>query len=82
MPIYEYQCDKCGKQFEVVTLSLSEKPKTVCPKCKSKKASKLVSKVGKQKYSWARSAGSTSEGAQASSGCSSCSSSNCSSCGH
>jgi len=81
MPIYEFQCDKCKKQFEVVTLSLSEKPKIVCPKCKSKKASKLISKVGKQKYSWSRSAGSSSAGASGS-GCSSCSSSNCSSCGH
>jgi len=38
MPIYEFECDKCKKQFEVVTLSLSEKPKAVCPKCKSKKS--------------------------------------------
>lgn len=82
MPIYEFQCDKCKKQFEVVTLSMNEKPKASCPKCKSKKASKIVSKVGKGKYSGMRSGGSTSTSAPASSGCSSCSSSNCSSCGH
>lgn len=83
MPIYEFQCDKCKKQFEVVTLSMSEKPKASCPKCKSKKARKIVSKVGKGKYAGGmRSGGSAGAGAPASSGCSSCSSSNCSSCGH
>ncbi|PKN17278.1 MAG: FmdB family transcriptional regulator [Deltaproteobacteria bacterium HGW-Deltaproteobacteria-6] len=82
MPIYEYQCDKCKKQFEVVTLSLSEKPKAVCPKCKSKKTSKIISRVGKGKYGALRSGGSVSSSAPSSSGCSSCSSSNCSSCGH
>ncbi|OQC72533.1 MAG: Zinc ribbon domain protein [Deltaproteobacteria bacterium ADurb.Bin002] len=82
MPIYEFECDKCKKQFEVVTLSLSEKPKAVCPKCKSKKARKLVSKVGKGKYGSLRSGGSLDTGAPSSSGCSSCSSTNCSSCGH
>ena len=82
MPIYEYECGKCKKQFEVITLSLSEKPNTVCPKCKSKITRKLVSKVGKGKYGAMRSGGSASTSAPASSGCSSCSSSNCSSCGH
>jgi len=82
MPIYEFECDKCKKQFEVVTLSLSEKPNAVCPKCKSKKTHKLVSKVGKGKYSSMRSGVSAGNSASNSSGCSSCSSSNCSSCGH
>lgn len=82
MPIYEFECDKCKKQFEVVTLSLSEKPKAVCPKCKSKKARKLVSKVGEGKYGSLRSGGSLDTSAPSSSGCSSCSSTNCSSCGH
>lgn len=82
MPIYEFECDKCKKQFEVVTLSLSEKPNAVCPKCKSKKTRKLVSRVGKGKYGSLRSGGSLGTGAPSSSGCSSCSSTNCSSCGH
>lgn len=82
MPIYEFECEKCKKQFEVVTLSLSEKPKAVCPKCKSRKTRKLVSRVGKGKYGSMFSGSSSSAQASASSGCSSCSSSNCSSCGH
>lgn len=82
MPIYEYQCDKCKKQFEVVTLSLSEKPNSVCPKCKSKNTRKLISKVGKGKYGLSRSGSSAPTSSTGGSGCSSCSSSNCSSCGH
>jgi putative FmdB family regulatory protein len=82
MPIYEYQCDKCKKQFEVVTLSLSEKPKAGCPKCKSKNTSKMMSRVGKGKYSSMGSGSSAGSSSSSSSSCSSCSSSNCSSCGH
>lgn len=81
MPIYEFECDKCKKQFEVVTLSLSEKPNAVCPKCKSKKTHKLVSRVGKGKYG-SLSSGGTLSTVSSGSGCSSCSSTNCSSCGH
>ena len=51
MPIYEFECEKCKKQFEVVTLSLSEKPKAACPACKSKKTRKMISRVSKGKYS-------------------------------
>ncbi len=47
MPIYEFECDKCKKQFEVVTLSLSEKPNAVCPKCKSKKHTNWYPKSAK-----------------------------------
>ncbi|MGV8058187.1 MAG: zinc ribbon domain-containing protein [Smithellaceae bacterium] len=79
MPIYEYRCDKCKKQFEVVTMSMSEKSDAVCPKCKSKKVSKMMSSFGYGKHS---SSSSDSYSNSSSSGCSSCSSSNCSSCGH
>jgi len=40
MPTYEYRCEKCGKEFELM-LSLREREeqasKITCPKCKSKK---------------------------------------------
>lgn len=32
MPIYEYQCGKCGKHFEVMQ-KISEPPIAPCPKC-------------------------------------------------
>lgn len=32
MPTYEYECDKCGGQFEYFQ-AMSDAPKTVCEKC-------------------------------------------------
>jgi putative FmdB family regulatory protein len=32
MPTYEYECTSCGHKFEVFQ-SMTEKPKTKCPKC-------------------------------------------------
>jgi len=33
MPLYEYQCSKCGHRFEVI-VKFSDPPRTKCPKCK------------------------------------------------
>ncbi len=82
MPIYEYKCDKCSRQFEVVTMSMNEKANAVCPKCKSRKTSRMMSQFGRGKYASLSSGSSGVGSAPGSSGCSSCSSSNCSSCGH
>jgi putative FmdB family regulatory protein len=82
MPIYEFECDKCKKQFEILTMSMSEEPNAVCPKCKSKKTHKLIARVGRGKYASLGKGGSDSAGASSSSGCASCSSTSCSSCGH
>ena len=79
MPIYEYKCKKCGNQFEMLTFGMSEKADAVCPKCKSKKTSRMMSAFGRGKYASLAAGGA---GAASSSGCGSCSSSNCSSCGH
>ena len=32
MPIYEYKCEKCGKEHEVMQ-KMTEKPLTVCESC-------------------------------------------------
>lgn len=42
MPIYEYQCNACGHQFEEIQ-SFSEDPLTDCPECHKPKLSKLLS---------------------------------------
>ena len=42
MPIYEYQCDACGKITEV-TQRLSDKPLKECPHCKKKKLRRIIS---------------------------------------
>jgi putative FmdB family regulatory protein len=41
VPLYEYQCTKCGHQFEMIQ-KFSDSPKTKCPKCGGR-LEKLVS---------------------------------------
>ena len=43
MPIYEFQCQKCKNEFEVLFRSGDEKLKIVCPACKSGKTQKIMS---------------------------------------
>lgn len=35
MPIYEYVCEKCDKQMEIMQ-KITEAPLTVCPNCKGR----------------------------------------------
>ena len=44
MPIYEYECDKCGHAFEREQ-RMSDAPVKTCPKCKGRKVSKLISQT-------------------------------------
>ena len=73
MPIYEYHCEKCDKDFEVLVLRSNEK--VTCPACDSKKVSRLMSGFA-HKTDGGPMVSSSSGG----SACSSCSSGNCSSC--
>jgi putative FmdB family regulatory protein len=41
MPIYEYQCQSCGHQFEFLVLPQSAAPE--CPSCHHQDLQKLVS---------------------------------------
>ena len=41
MPIYEYVCNKCGRQFEVIQ-KFSDDPLKTCSECKGK-LSKMIS---------------------------------------
>ena len=75
MPIYEYSCEQCGKEFE--ELVFDEQP-PVCPHCGSGKTHKLMSRcaynTGGNDYAPSSSSGSG--------GCAGCSGGNCASCGH
>jgi|SRR5208337_371411 len=42
MPTYEYQCDKCGHEFEREQ-RITDDPIKTCPKCKAPKAKRLIS---------------------------------------
>lgn len=45
MPTYEYKCDACEHQWEQMQ-SIKADPEKVCPKCKKKKARRLISAGG------------------------------------
>ncbi|MBD3618346.1 MAG: zinc ribbon domain-containing protein [Chromatiales bacterium] len=45
MPIYEYQCESCGEQMEVMQ-KMSDAALTDCPKCSQPALKKLVSAAG------------------------------------
>lgn len=46
MPIYEYECTKCGHRFELIQ-KFSDQPKTKCPKCRGA-VKKLISSAAIQ----------------------------------
>ena len=45
MPIYEYRCKDCGKISEFLVIKTDEVFVPQCKKCKSKKMSRVLSKV-------------------------------------
>ena len=45
MPIYTYQCDNCGMQFDKHQ-SFSDQPLTRCPECNKKALKKVYQPVG------------------------------------
>jgi len=45
MPIYEYRCDDCGKISEFLVIKSEETFLPQCKKCKSKKMSRILSRV-------------------------------------
>ncbi|MCK9594061.1 MAG: zinc ribbon domain-containing protein [Candidatus Omnitrophica bacterium] len=69
MPLYEFECVKCGNKFEYLVRRAGEE--VVCPKCRHGKPKKLFSV-----FAFSSDSGSSS------SKCGGCSSHNCSSCGH
>ena len=71
MPIFEYHCNACEKDFEILVLG---KEKVSCPECKGKKVTRLLSKVShKSDHGFTSSEGSS---------CTSCKATSCSGCGH
>lgn len=47
MPIYEYQCQGCHYQFDLIQ-KMSDEPVKTCPKCSEDKAVRWVSAAGFQ----------------------------------
>lgn len=80
MPIYEYVCKDCGKEFEELVFSHDEIP--ACPECKSGATEKLISACRTRMGGAAPETESESTAApSAPSGCAGCVGGDCSSCG-
>lgn len=47
MPIYEYMCNNCGHEYELIQ-KMSDSPATECEKCHKDTAVRLVSAAGFQ----------------------------------
>ena len=45
MPIYEYQCEKCGHRLEALQ-KLADEPLKFCPECSESALKKLISASG------------------------------------
>jgi putative FmdB family regulatory protein len=72
MPIYEFICEKCGNEFEMLVFKNDE---PACPACGDKEPTKKMSSFGfSVGYKFKPSS------AGSGSGCSTCTSSDCSSC--
>ena len=72
MPIFEYECNGCGHQFEFLQLNKNELVN--CPECNSEKVTRLFSVFGF--LSGARETPDNHAGSK----CSSCSRHSCSTC--
>ncbi|MEC9466835.1 MAG: zinc ribbon domain-containing protein [Myxococcota bacterium] len=44
MPMYEYQCSKCGYSWELIQ-RMSDAPPKTCPECRSRKVGKMMSRT-------------------------------------
>ena len=45
MPIYEYLCQLCGKEFQYLVIRKEDEKNLSCPGCKGRDLKKLVSRV-------------------------------------
>jgi len=75
MPIYEYNCEKCDKKFEILIMG---RDKPACPCCGNVKVERLMSSCG---FVSKGSGGETVSASAGASSCTGCSATNCSSCG-
>ena len=45
MPLYEYRCSECNRKFTLLVGVTATKTKRACPKCGSRKITKLISRI-------------------------------------
>jgi putative FmdB family regulatory protein len=78
MPLYEYHCKDCSKNFEIMRRFSESDSAASCPACESKQTVKMVSVVNAR----ISAGGSVKPISGGGGGCGSCSSSGCASCHH
>lgn len=78
MPIYEFKCKECGKEFEELVLSSSQEVE--CPACESGDVERLMSRCRVKSGGFSPDLGQASAPSSSSGGCAGCSGGNCSSC--
>ncbi len=76
MPIFEFHCEKCGKQFECLLIG-GDKPQ--CTACSSRKVRRLMSACG---FVSKGGGGQTVKQAAGASSCGGCHASSCAGCKH
>ncbi len=47
MPLYEYRCEKCRRRFSMLVGVTAEKAPLRCPRCGSRRATKLISRIAR-----------------------------------
>ncbi|MGM0424539.1 MAG: FmdB family zinc ribbon protein [Thermodesulfobacteriota bacterium] len=78
MPIYEYVCANCAKEFEELILGAQED--VACPECESRETRRMLSRC-KSRIGGHAGAELGAEAPASGGGCASCSSGSCASCG-
>ncbi len=48
MPIYEFECQECGNEFEAL-VRLNEEYRVVCPRCQAANLKKKISRTASAK---------------------------------
>ena len=76
MPIYEYVCQACKKEFETIRPMSQKDAAIACEKCGSEDVKRKLALF------YAHSGGSAVPGTSGGCGCNSCSGGECGNCGH
>ena len=45
MPIYEFKCNNCKKEFSTLVFNTKDKSENFCPQCNGKELTRLISRV-------------------------------------
>ncbi len=45
MPLYEYRCKECSRRYTLLVGMTAKKPRRECPRCGSRRATKLMSRI-------------------------------------